>query len=113
MTPDQSHAQVARGQFSERWIATVVEVLASSGIGVFADAAAGAPVQPVKEPASPLRLLRWQARNLALEASAGGGVSGQELESLTRLPAGPRPSPTSWRPTSAEATLRVPVPPRP
>ena len=90
-TPDQARAQVVRSQFSERSIATVVEVLASSGVGVFADAAAVAPMLPVKEPTSPLRLLRWQARNLALEASASSGVGGQELESLTPLPDGAPP----------------------
>ncbi|MFN8622901.1 MAG: hypothetical protein U0869_19360, partial [Chloroflexota bacterium] len=46
------------------------------------------PIMPVTAPESPMRLLLEQVRAMALEAWAGGGMSGQDLDALSPAPDG-------------------------
>jgi len=64
-----------------------VEILARSGIATYATPDDPEPVMPVTEPASPLSLLADQVRAMALEAWAGGGFSGTDLDALAPSPA--------------------------
>lgn len=60
----------------------VVEILARSGIGTYADPMAPEPMRPVEGMASPMTLLIDQVRAMAVEAWAGGGVVGEDLDPL-------------------------------
>ncbi len=61
-------------------VAPVVDRLASAGIAVLADARDPVPLVEPAAPASPMQLLEWQVRNLALEAQEGAGVLATELD---------------------------------
>ena len=69
------------GAFGDDSVDEAIDRLAESGIAVFPDEGGPAIVEP-DEPASPLPLLRWQARNLTLEAASGGGLLGSDLDGL-------------------------------
>lgn len=68
--------------FSQANVDALVAALASSGIGVYAHAASAQLLTPIPGVASPMRLLSWQAHNLALEISAGNGRAGAALDGL-------------------------------
>ncbi|HUH07612.1 MAG TPA: hypothetical protein VML96_07385, partial [Egibacteraceae bacterium] len=75
--------ETLRGQpFGDRNVAAAIDVLARSGVATYADSDDEQPLRPVAAPASPLALLRDQVRAMALEASAGGGIPGTELDAL-------------------------------
>lgn len=76
-------AQLRQMPFSDSTLGVVTAVLRESGIGVYDDSAA-AGLEPV-------RVTQWQARNLAVEAANGGGVSGAVLDKLTPSPTGAPP----------------------
>jgi hypothetical protein len=59
--------------------------LASSGIAVV-DQVSLEPIVPVSGPPSPMRFLDWQLHALALEAWAGSGISGSELDDAVPVP---------------------------
>ncbi len=58
----------------------VTDALTQAGVGVSEDGAAAA--------ASPVRLTRWQVRNLAVEAANGGGIAGATLAAAAPMPDG-------------------------
>ncbi len=71
---------------------TVITALANAGIAVQATELSKAAVTPVTGSAAHLRLTRWQARNLALDAaSGGGGVLGGDLDRVVPMPPGAPP----------------------
>lgn len=55
-------------------VEVVTKVLETAGVGVYPDDA--------RDGAEPVRLTRWQVRNLATEAANGGGVRGATLAAL-------------------------------
>ena len=59
--------------------------LASVGIGVL-DQATLEPIVPLDGTPSPMRFLDWQLHALALEAWAGSGISGTELDAAAPVP---------------------------
>ncbi|MER7439603.1 hypothetical protein [Micromonospora avicenniae] len=63
-----------------------IDALAAAGVGVYDEPAATTPVR-VPEVASPLRLLRSQAVNLARDADGGGGIGADEIDELLPMPA--------------------------
>ncbi len=65
--------------------AAVVEALARSGIATL-PRPGGSDERPPADPLSPIRLLEWQARNLAAGAQASNGPSGAELDTLQPIP---------------------------
>lgn len=64
-----------------------IEILARSGIPTYDAPDAPEPVRPITGPESPMALLRDQVRAIALEAWAGSGYSGGDLDAL--IPAQP------------------------
>jgi hypothetical protein len=84
--PDPGPAQVARLRalpFGESNLAVVTKVLAKAGVGIYDDTAA--------DGTQPVRVTRWQARNLAVEAANGGGIRGDVLAQLAATPPGAPP----------------------
>lgn len=73
--------------FGQTNIDAVIEILARSGIGTYASADAQEPIQPVEVIPSPMTLLVEQVRAMALEAWAGSGLLGRDLDPL--VPAEP------------------------
>lgn len=65
----------------------IVDALAADGIGVYSSATSKKPIKAVTRPASPLRLLLWQVQRDVAQIAAGGGASGEDLNTLAQLPA--------------------------
>lgn len=72
--------------FGDAAVGVVTEVLEQAGVGVYDD---GAEVTDGK----PVRVMRWQVRNLAIDAANGGGVPGNVLAELAPVPQGVPPVP--------------------
>jgi hypothetical protein len=68
------------GPFNAQTVERAVQVLATGGVEVRVGPD-DAPLTAATNP-SRVRLLRWQARNLALEASAGAGTLGADLDNF-------------------------------
>lgn len=82
-----------RASYTAHSVDAVIEALADSGIGVYSTTDDSTPVRQVKPPAVPLKLLRWQARSLALDVTTpGAGVTGDDLDSLGPVPDGYLPT---------------------
>lgn len=81
-------------EFGADVVDATMELLARSGVGTYATAQTASPMVPITEPASPLVLLSDQVRAMALEAWAGGGLQGADLDEL--VPAEPDMAPASW-----------------
>ncbi len=77
-------ATIRTGSFGPAQVNAVAGLLASVGVEVVTDG--GAPLVALASRPSPLRYLDWQARALALEAWAGGGVSGADLDAALPTP---------------------------
>ncbi len=75
-----------RGDFSERSVTAAIDVLARAGVAVYEAPDSREPVRAVVGGASPLRFTRWQARNLALQVSSGGGYLGSQLDAVIATP---------------------------
>jgi len=73
--------------FSEQSVQAAVNILAVSGVGTFERPDSPSPMVPVDEPASPLVLLLDQVRAMALEANAGAGFEGAEVDGLVETEA--------------------------
>ncbi|MFN8520700.1 MAG: hypothetical protein U0667_15195 [Chloroflexota bacterium] len=73
--------------FGADQVAAATEILARSGVATYERPDSVDPVLPVTDPASPLVLLADQVRAMALEAWAGGGFSGADLDALAPSPA--------------------------
>ncbi len=67
--------------FSDADVNRAIQQLARSGIAVL-DQPGQAPAVEPSEPVSPVRLLRWQVRAMALEVWAGAGETGDRLDAL-------------------------------
>jgi hypothetical protein len=80
--------------FGDDNVDAATELLARSGIGTYASPADAEPIVPVQEPASPMVLLRGQVRAMALEAWAGSGLAGEDLDPL--VPGEPGLVPASY-----------------
>jgi hypothetical protein len=95
--PSPSPSSVAAGEtpFGTGDVSVVVERLAQAGIATYATAD-GAPIVAPVEPVSVVRLLDWQARNLALEAWAGNGQLGSRLDTLGGAPPPGAPTNSQW-----------------
>jgi hypothetical protein len=80
-------------EFGEAHVDAAIEALAMAGILVQRDPNDLLGYRPVEGKASPLRFLRWQVQNMALELSAGAGQRGDELDALIDTqPGAPPPS---------------------
>lgn len=66
--------------------AAAVEALARSGIGTYAEPTAASAELALTGPTSPLQLLDFQAHALAVDAWAGHGLAGSELDTLLPIP---------------------------
>ncbi|MFN8623759.1 MAG: hypothetical protein U0869_23710, partial [Chloroflexota bacterium] len=75
-------------EFGQDQIDAAIEILARSGVATYAAPDDPDPIMPVTVPESPMRLLLEQVRAMALEAWAGGGMSGQDLDALSPAPDG-------------------------
>ncbi|MDQ6825561.1 MAG: hypothetical protein M3007_08890, partial [Candidatus Eremiobacteraeota bacterium] len=75
-----------REGFSERSVTAAIGVLASAGVAVYEAPDSREPIRPIEGAGSPLRFTRWQARNLALQASTGGGFLGSQLDGVIATP---------------------------
>jgi hypothetical protein len=95
--------------FTARNVEATIVALARAGVGTYEGPGSAEPVLPVDGEPSPVRLLSWQARNLALEVSTQSGQLGADLDALApsadRMP-GCLPPPNGWPPTR-------PPPPQP
>jgi hypothetical protein len=80
--PDERVVQLRAGPFGAATVEAAVEILAASGVATYAQAGSAAPMEPVDGPGVGLTLLRDQVRAMALEAHAGGGIEGAELDDL-------------------------------
>jgi hypothetical protein len=63
--------------------ASTVDVLAASGIGVYEQPDSTDPLKPIAEPASPLKLLRFQVDQLVAHANAGMGTAAATIDEAT------------------------------
>ncbi|MFI5281866.1 MAG: hypothetical protein ACHQ0J_01895 [Candidatus Dormibacterales bacterium] len=72
------------GAFSDQSVAALGQAFATEGVGTYDSDSSSAPLWPITSPASPLKVLRWQLRAMALEASTsgGGGTTGASLDLL-------------------------------
>src|SRR4051812_29394428 len=70
---------IRRRSFSQANVDALVAALAQAGIAVFPAAASTKPLVAVSSSPSPVRLLSWQAHNLALEISSRSGRTGTAL----------------------------------
>ena len=77
--------------FSESNVEATIVALARAGIPVYDDPTAAEPVRPVAGVPAPLRFLRWQVRNMALELARFGGQVGSGLDDLIPPPEGAPP----------------------
>lgn len=76
-----------RATFGVAQVDATIRALAQSGVGVYTTVNDTSPIEKVSAPAIPLRFLKWQARDLALDAAtAGGGLSGSDLDQLAPVP---------------------------
>jgi hypothetical protein len=83
-----SNSQPPSATFGAAQVAATIHALAQSGVGVYSTVNDSSPIEKVSTPAVPLRFLKWQARNLALDvATVGGGLSGGDLDQLAPVPA--------------------------
>jgi len=73
---------IRASSFSDANVVALIEALARAGVAVYANPGDSAPVAPVDGEPSPVSVLKWQARNMALEISARGGHSGADLDGL-------------------------------
>jgi hypothetical protein len=71
--------------FGDDQVAAAIDLLASVGVAVV-DQPSGRTLVPVDGEPSPLRFLDWQARAMALEAWAGGGSTGADLDAVVLVP---------------------------
>jgi hypothetical protein len=79
--------RLRRPTYTADTTAAAVEALARSGIGTYLEPLAASPELPVTGAVSPLRLLDFQVHALAVDAWAGSGLSGSELDALLPIPA--------------------------
>lgn len=84
-----SHAATPTGR--DGTVEKLIGLLAKSGIAVVQDSSDTEPIREVEEPLSPVRFLRDQVENMALELSADGGVPGARLDELAPAPDGALP----------------------
>lgn len=87
--------RLAASAYTTDTTAALVEGLARSGIGTYADAAATSPETPVTGQASPFRLLDFQAHALAVGDWAGSGFTGAELDAVLPTPPDAHGMPTT------------------
>jgi hypothetical protein len=73
---------IRKGTFGQANIDATIEALARAGVGVYAAPGDAQPIAPVDGEHSPVRVVAWQARNLALELNARGGQIGSDLDGL-------------------------------
>jgi len=78
-------AAIRSPAFSEDVVQATVGLLASAGIEVV-DPMTGAVTTAVDGEPSPLKIMDFQARSLALEAWGGGGLTGADLDEVLGVP---------------------------
>ena len=81
VTPPSFTPAPIDGEFGPGTVLTAIDILADAGVTVRLRPGED-PLAPVEDP-SGIELLRFQVRNLALEANAGGGTLGADLDTLT------------------------------
>lgn len=83
--PDATVRRLTAASFTDDTVTAAIEGLARSGVGTYAGPADLEPLlAPVGE-ASPMVLLEDQVRAMALEAWAGGGLLGADLDALMEV----------------------------
>ncbi|MEX2458168.1 MAG: hypothetical protein WD770_04210, partial [Actinomycetota bacterium] len=81
--------------FAPSDVSDLIERLALAGIATY-ESPDGAPIVDPVEPVSVVRLLDWQARNMALEAWAGNGQPGSRLDAIGPPPPDGAPTTSQW-----------------
>jgi hypothetical protein len=89
--PRDAMATALRGPYAAGSTDLVIAALANAGIAVQDTETSTVPVTPTAGAEALLRLTRWQARNLALDASAGSGILGETLDTIVGMPVGAPP----------------------
>ncbi|MEA2622292.1 MAG: hypothetical protein QOH61_1202 [Chloroflexota bacterium] len=79
--------RLRRPAYTADTTAAAAEALARSGIGTYAAPTDDSPELPVTGAASPLRLMDFQTHAVAVDAWAGNGLAGSELDVLLPIPA--------------------------
>jgi hypothetical protein len=80
-------------KFTDKNVDATIQALALSGIAVYDDPNSDQPIVPIEGTVSPLKLLRWQVRNMALELSARSGALGEKIDAIfPEQPGMPPPS---------------------
>ena len=87
--------RLAASTYTADTTSALVEGLARSGIGTYADPAATSPETPVTGQASPFRLLDFQAHALAVGDWTGSGFTGAELDTVLPTPPDAHGMPTT------------------
>ncbi len=89
LSTDQAAADavgaIRAATFGDDQVAAAIDLLASVGVAVV-DQASGQDLVRVDGEPSPLRFLDWQARAMALEAWAGSGSTGADLDTVVLVP---------------------------
>jgi len=80
--------RLAAPDYTADTTAALVEGLGRAGIGTYDDPTGTVPAQAVNVPASPFRLLAFQAHALAVGVWAGSDFSGAELDTVLPIPTG-------------------------
>lgn len=83
---DALAARLKQPAYTADTTAAVVDALARSGVATYASPGDAAPIVPLAGSSSGLRLLDFQAHALAVDAWAGMGISGSELDQLLPIP---------------------------
>jgi hypothetical protein len=79
---DTDVTRLQAAPFGDATVEAAVDILARVGVATYDGPEATEPLVEVTGPASPLALLRDQVRAMALEANAGGGIPGEEIDAL-------------------------------
>ncbi len=87
--------RLAAPSYTPDTTAALVEGLARSGIGTYADTSSTTPEVALSGPASPFRMLDFQVHAMAVGVWTGATFSGSELDGVLPLPTGSVGQPTT------------------
>jgi hypothetical protein len=87
-SPTASSPPIPEGAFGPVEIQSAVEELANAGVETRTLPSDAAPITPATGDPSALQFLKFQVRNMALEAAAGAGSTGADLDAATTAAGG-------------------------